>query len=158
MKNTTIVATVAILLLVGGVWWSNNLETKQLEDSGVNTSDIISKNGVHWHPQISIYANGDKQDIPANIGIGTKYASTPTYDQNMRMTAMHTHETDGTIHLEFSGTVTKENTKLKNFFSIWGKDFMELGSTVTMTVNGEESLELEEYEMKDGDKIELRYE
>ena len=41
---------------------------------------------------------------------------------------------------------------------MWGKDFMKLGSTVKMTVNGEEKAELQNYIMKDGDKIELRYE
>tara|TARA_B100000745_G_scaffold126015_1_gene82109 strand:- start:3700 stop:3861 length:162 start_codon:yes stop_codon:yes gene_type:complete len=49
------------------------------------------------------------------------------------------------------------NTKLKNFFVIWGKDMMSFGENVTMTVNGKENMELGEYEMKDGDIIELRY-
>jgi len=103
--------------------------------------------------------NDEKQDIPADIGIGTQYASMPTFDQSMRMTAMHTHEGDGTIHLEFSGRVTREDTTLGNFFQIWGKDMMsDFGTLTTMTVNGKENTELGEYEMKDGDKIELYYE
>ena len=82
----------------------------------------------------------------------------PTFDQNMRMTAMHTHESDGTIHLEFPGLVKRNDTTLGNFFRIWGKDFMSFGSSVTMMVNGKANTELDSYEMKDGDKIELRYE
>ena len=35
---------------------------------------------------------------------------------------------------------------------------MEFGSKVIMTVNGEENFEFENYQMRDGDKIELRYE
>lgn len=143
-------AAVAVALLVGGVWWSNSLQS--------SNSSTISTRGVHWHPQIEIYVKGKKQEIPANIGIGIQYASTPTFDQSMRMTAMHTHETDGIIHLEFPAHVTLDDTKLTNFFAIWGKDMMSFGSTVIMTVNGKEAAELGEYEMKDGDKIELRYE
>ena len=150
MKNTLIVSGIVILLLIGGVWWSRSLQSSD--------PDIISTRGVHWHPQLTIYVNGEKQDIPANIGLGAQYASMPTFDQNMRMTAMHTHESDGTIHLEFPGLVKRNDTTLGNFFRIWGKDFMSFGSSVTMMVNGKANTELDSYEMKDGDKIELRYE
>jgi len=150
MKNILIIGGLAILLLAGGVWWSNSLQSSD--------PNIISTQGIHWHPQIEIYVKGEKQEISANIGIGPQYASTPTFDQGMRMTAMHTHEPDGTIHFEFPAHVTREDTKLKNFFAIWGRDMMSFGSSVTMTVNGEENTELGEYEMKDGDKIELYYE
>jgi len=47
--------------------------------------------------------------------------------------------------------------KFSNFFRIWDKEFMSFGSSVTMTVNRETNTELENYEMKDGDKIELYY-
>lgn len=151
MKNILILVGIAILLLAGGVWWSKSLQSSD--------PNVISTQGVHWHPQIEIYVNDEKQDIPANIGIGTQYASMPTFDANMRMTAMHTHEPDGTIHLEFPGRVTREDTTLGNFFQIWGKDMMgEFGTLTKMTVNGKENTELGKYEMKDGDKIELRYE
>jgi hypothetical protein len=150
VKKILIISGAAILLLVGSVWWSNSLQS--------NDPDVISTRGIHWHPQLTIYVNEEKQEIPANTGIGTQYASTPTYDMNMRMTAMHTHEPDGTIHLEFPARVTRDDTKLKNFFAIWGKDMMSFGSSVIMTVNGKEDTELGEYEMKDGDKIVLKYE
>jgi hypothetical protein len=150
MKNIFVIGGLAVLLLIGGVWWSNSLQESD--------PDTISTRGVHWHPQVEIYIKGEKQEIPANIGIGPQYASMPTFDTSMRMTAMHTHEPDGTIHLEFPARVTREDTTLGNFFAIWGKGLMSFGSSVTMTVNGEENTELEDYEMKDGDKIELRYE
>lgn len=149
MKNILIVGGLIALLLIGGVLWSKSLQS--------NNPDVISTRGVHWHPKITIYVNEEKQDIPENIGIGTQYASKPTFDQSMRMTAMHTHEPDGTIHLEFPEVVKRTDTVLGNFFRIWGKDFMEFGTSVTMTVNGKENTELEMYEMRDGDQIELRY-
>lgn len=151
MKKILIIAGIVILLLIGGVWWSNSLQS--------NDPNIISTRGLHLHPKLAISVKGERVGIPANIGIGPQYASMPTFDQSMRMTAMHTHDdTDGTIHLEFSGRVAREDTKLKNFFTIWGKSMMSFGETVTMTVNGKLSTEPGEYEMKDGDVIELRYE
>lgn len=150
MKNILIISGIAVLLLVGGIWWSKSPQSSD--------PDVIAIRGVHWHPQLTIYVNGEQQEIPANIGVGTEYTSMPTFDASMRMTAMHTHEPDGTIHLEFPGRVTREDTTLGNFFAIWGKDMMFFGPLVTMTVNGKENSELGEYEMKDGDKIEVHYE
>ena len=150
MKTVLIIIGVSALVLIGGVWLSSSSRNPD--------PNIISRNGLHTHPQLEIYVKGQRQDIPANIGVGGQYASMPTYDQGMRMTAMHTHEPGGTIHLEFPATVTKEDIRLGNFFRIWGKNFMEFGSSVNMMVNGTSSTELEKYEMQDGDKIELRYE
>jgi len=150
MKNTLIVGGIVLVLLVGGAWWSRSL-------SG-GGSEVISANGLHWHPTLEIYVKGEKQNIPANIGIGPHYVSMPTFDSSMRMTAMHTHEPDGTIHLEFSGRVAKDDITLGNFFRIWGKDMRSFGTTMTMTVNGIENTEYENYPMRDGDVIELRYE
>ena len=78
----------------------------------------------------------------------------------MKMTAIHTHDdaNNGIIHLEFQGIVKKEDTKLSNFFDIWNKDINSFGQDVTMSVNGVPNIELGDYAMKDGDKIELRYE
>lgn len=144
-----IIVGVSILALLGGVWLSGESQTPD--------SDVISRSGLHTHPKLEIYVKGERQDIPANIGVGPQYATKPAYNPGMKMTAMHTHEADGTIHLEFPGMATREDTKLKNFFAIWGKDMQSFGTNMTMTVNGAPNSELGEYEMKDGDKIEMRY-
>src|SRR3989344_6121945 len=34
-------------------------------------SDIVSRGAFHWHPEVAIYVNGEKQELPANIGIGS---------------------------------------------------------------------------------------
>lgn len=104
---------------------------------------------------LSIYINGEKKEIPANLGIGAIHKP------------IHTHDATGVIHMEMQGLVTKEDTKLGNFFVIWGKQFNsncifdtcngDVG-TVKMTVNGQESYEFEDHLMKDGDKIEIRFE
>src|SRR3989338_9938235 len=33
-------------------------------------ADIVSRSGLHWHPEMSIYIKGVKQDIPDAIGLG----------------------------------------------------------------------------------------
>lgn len=118
-------------------------------------SKVLARTGLHWHSQLEIYLQGQKVPIPANVGIY------PTHEE-----PIHTHETDGTIHLEFTGLVTKNNLRLGRFFQIWGKTFnrtclLESCSTspagaVKMSVNGQPNLDYENYSMKDGDKIVLK--
>ena len=152
MKNILILVGVIAILFGGSIWWS-----KKIQESD---PQVISRTGIHWHPILEIYVKGETQLISPNIGIGIGYASKPTYDPRMKMTAVHTHDdaNDGIIHLEFEGIVKKEDTKLSNFFDIWNKDINSFGQDVTMSVNGVPNIELGDYAMKDGDKIELRYE
>lgn len=134
--------------LVGGGWW---LFTRP----GVSNEEVISRKGLHWHPELTIIIKGEKQEISANIGIGAAHQP------------IHTHDVTGTLHLEIQGLVTKDDIKIGRFFKIWGKQFSsscildfcnsEEGK-VEMLVNGQENQELENYLMKDKDKIEIRYE
>lgn len=139
-------------LAVGGVVWISTLTSS----SGASTENpVISPSGIHWHPHLSIIIKGETVPIPPGIGLsGTVH------------NPIHTHDPDGTIHLEFERRVTEKDTALKKFFDVWGKDFSQHsllgnttgeGGTVTMTVNGKENFEFENYHMKDGDKIELTF-
>jgi hypothetical protein len=110
-------------------------------------SDIASRSGLHWHPELAIYVKGVKQDLPANLGI-----------VGSSMAPVHTHEADGVIHLEFQGLVRKSDITLGQFFKSWGKDMRSFGTNLKMTVNGKENTEYENYIMQDKDKIELRFE
>jgi len=144
MKKFVTIVVLVIILLVGGAWWSKSLQS--------NDPNIISKNGIHWHPELTILIKGEKQTIPQNIGIGPQYPS--------NMTPVHTHDdaTEGIIHLEFEGVVRKKDITLGQFFGIWGKDINSFGSNVKMTVNELENNELLNYVMHDKDKIILNYE
>jgi sulfur carrier protein ThiS len=123
-------------------------------------NDIVSQEGIHWHPELAIYIKGQKQEIPTNIGIG---GTGP-----MGMEPLHTHDSSGQIHAEWQvGPIKKGNLKLARFFEQWAKTFNKdqiLDSktgeegTVKMTVNGQPNTDYENYIMKDGDKIEIRYE
>ncbi len=150
MKTILIITGVAVALLVGGALWSNSL---------VNSNpDIVSRTGIHWHPQLSIIVKGQEVAIPQNLGIGPQFAGTRGYDPQMQMAAMHTHEDLPLIHLEFMrGPVYKEDLALGQFFKIWGKDMRSFGTNMQMTVNGVPNTDYENYVMHDGDKIVLQF-
>lgn len=113
--------------------------------SRVNNPDLVAMSGLHWHAHLSIIVAGKEVPIPANIGLGAAEM------------ALHTHDAGGSIHMEFSGTVRKQDLTLGQFFRVWGKDMRSFGSNMRMTVNGKENVEYEQYEMRDGDTIELQY-
>ena len=137
------------LLVIGSIAWS-----RPSEDSDPS---LVARDGLHWHPTLEIYVRDEKIEIPADIGVGSQYAGMPTYDNGMRMTAIHTHDDAPIIHLEFPGPVRTDDITLGQFFTIWGKDMRSFGTNMRMTVNGVENTELESYSMRDGDIITLRY-
>ncbi|MBI5457012.1 hypothetical protein HY969_04725 [Candidatus Kaiserbacteria bacterium] len=142
MKNikTSYIIIAVIVLFVGGIGF-----TKYLQGSDPN---VVSRSAFHWHPTLTIYAKGEKQTIPPNIGIGAVHQP------------MHTHSEDsaaGVIHLEFGGAANREDVMLGKFFKNWGKDMRSFGMNMRMTVNGKENTEFENYVMHDKDVIELHY-
>ncbi len=148
IKNILLIAAVA--LIVGGGILSIGLLLATRQES-----EIISDQGIHWHTELSITILGQKQVIPANVGLGI--TSQP----------IHTHEEDNTIHLEFDGLVRKDDIRLGRFFEIWDRQFNQdciftncngAEGTVKMFVNGEPNLEFENYAMRDTDNIEIIFE
>ena len=160
-----VIAIGAIAVVLGGNKPESNANTTSQSQQ---SSGIVSKEGIHWHPHLAIYIKGQKQEIPANIGIGKQYSNSKWYDSMMSMTDFHTHDNSGELHWEvMEGPVTKEHVQLKAFFDVWGKRFNSTqifdnknGSdgTVKMTVNGQPNTEFENYQVKDKDQIEIRYE
>jgi len=126
--------------------------------SPITEEQIVSRNGLHWHPKLAVYIKGEKQEFSDSIGLGAVHQK------------MHTHAEDykdGVVHMEIEGLVTKDQTRLGNFFRIWGKEFSSTqvfdkkngaDGTVKMAVNGKENKDFENYQMRDGDTIEIRYE
>lgn len=115
---------------------------------------VISESGLHWHPLITIYVKGEKQEIPH---MGLSDMDVDRVHQKM----MHMHQgpnEQGIIHLKFQGLVRASDITLGQFFKKWGKDIRSFGANLKMTVNGKENTEYEDYVMQDKDKIELRYE
>lgn len=69
-------------------------------------SEIISRRGLHWHAKLLIDINGQKQVIPANIGIGVSH------------NPIHTHSADGVIHMEMPRLVRQDDLRLSQFFNV----------------------------------------
>lgn len=134
--------SLVVAAIIGSLLWFVMSQPK------IPDAEIISRTGIHWHPTLEIYVKGEKMEFPANIGIGAAHQP------------VHTHEDakEGVVHLEFQGLVRKNDTTLGRFFKGWGKDIRSLGANVTMTVNGEENIDLENYQMHDKDQIVLMYE
>ncbi len=121
---------------------------------------------IHWHPKLKIIINGEEQFIPSDIGISVgNNIDNPI--SGMKMSPTHTHESDGTIHLENNRPWQKPETlTLGYFFKVWGKNFNSScifeycngqNGSLMMTVNGKPRREFDRYMMRDGDSIILEY-
>lgn len=64
---------------------------------------------AHYHPQLLVNVNGKAVQVPGGIGVDPASGA---------MSAMHTHETDGTLHIEADRT--GEVFTLGQFFTEWG--------------------------------------
>lgn len=146
------IAVLTLVILVGGV-----ILLSRGSSSSIPEDQVVAQNGLHWHPKLTIFIKGKKQEIPANIGIGAVHQPIHTHDQDAK---------NGILHMEIQGVVVKEDTKLGNFFRTWGKKFNSSQifdkkngdeGKVKMMVNGKENKEFENYKMHDGDNIEIRY-
>lgn len=126
----------------------------------------VPKKPIHWHPHLKIIIKGEEQFIPPNIGISIGN-NIDNQISGMRMSPTHTHESDGTIHLENNRPWEKPETlTLGYFFKVWGKNFNsscisdycngENGS-LTINVNGQLNYEFEKYIMHDKDEIIIEY-
>lgn len=145
-------AAVSLAVVAGAVGW---VAWKIITSPTIAAEEIVAKKGLHWHPELAIVIKGQKQEIPANIGLGAVHQS------------MHTHDTSGTLHLEMRGLVRRQDITLGRFFEIWGKqltsscifDFCNgADGSVKMSVNGNDNSEFADYHLQDGDKVEIRYE
>jgi hypothetical protein len=72
---------------------------------------VLSSNGIHWHPHLAIVIKGKEEIISKDVGLGAVHQP------------LHTHDTDGILHLEIPGIVRLNDTRLSRFFDIWGKIF-----------------------------------
>jgi hypothetical protein len=130
-------------------------ETQHLADrfeaSGLPQSGSES---YHIHSMLRIYINGKQEPVPANIGIDPSGAF---------LAALHTHKTDGIIHMEADAPYP---FKLGQFFDIWGVKFTntQVGAyynqgknTVQVYVNGKKVANPVGYVMKPHDAIAVGY-
>jgi hypothetical protein len=152
-KNNTLIVVVVVMAVVIGGWLVFKPNGDERSDN--ESIEIISRNGLHWHPQVSIRVKGEDVPIPANIGLVGFH------------NPIHTHDNDGVAHLEFPALVANSNLRMSEFFRVWGETFNEEcifdncngeGGQMRMMVNGEPNFEFHNYMMRDGDRIEIIYE
>ncbi|MEK9176452.1 MAG: hypothetical protein AAB520_03350 [Patescibacteria group bacterium] len=157
-KDKIIIIGGGILTIVIILGISVLLSNNPSKSSGIPDDKIVVKNGLHWHPRLAVYISGKKQEFQNNIGLGAIHQKMHTHDEDYK---------DGVVHMEMQGEVTKDETRLGKFFEIWGKTFNSgqifefknsSDSAVKMLVNGKTNKDFENYQMNDGDKIEIRYE
>jgi hypothetical protein len=122
---------------------------------------------MHVHPELSITINGEKQVIPANIGIegvNGEVDHTQAQTQSSCLHFLHTHDATGKLHVE---SPIPMDYKLSDFFAVWGKEFskdqildskIDATHRIRMVVNGQESTEYGDLLLKDLEKIEIVYE
>ena len=115
------------------------------------TTDMATQFHVHVHLEISI--KGEKQEIPANIGIN-----------GLCMNPLHTHDNSGTIHIE---SPERRDFTLSDFFVVWNKTFnkdqildvkIDEHYMIRETVNDKEVKEYEHIILHDKDQISIFYE
>jgi cytochrome oxidase Cu insertion factor (SCO1/SenC/PrrC family) len=124
------------------------------QQAGVPTMMQTMNSPIHYHPQLSVFVDGRRVAVPANIGID------PRRDP-MDMAGLHTHDTRGTIHVEGA-----DNATLGKFFRIWGVPLSadRLGPyaskgrrTVRMWVDGRRSHAFGALKLADGQRIVVSY-
>lgn len=144
---------VTVIILIGAVFWLSKDSF-----SPIPQDQIITKTGLHWHPKLAIFINGEKRELEDGIGLGAVHEKLHTHTEDFK---------EGVMHMEMQGLVTKDDTKLGKFFQVWDKDFNSMKildkeatveGQIKMTVNGAENKNFENYLMKDGDNIEIKYE
>jgi hypothetical protein len=111
--------------------------------------DVAHGSGIaiHIHPHVTIFIDGQQQEIPANIGVNVS-ADT--------VLPVHTHDNTGTLHVE-STDATRE-FHLQDLFAVWGQTFSStkiLGhaATVSMTVDGQPSTAFGDLILQDDQQI-----
>ena len=71
--------------------------------------------GTHIHAHVTMYVNGTKTPIPANVGIAPDSSC---------LYWLHTHDDSGVIHIEAPEGVS---ATFGNFLDIWGQRFQQVG-------------------------------
>lgn len=97
----------------------------------------------HIHQELSITKDGVAVPIPSNIGITQGC-----------MAEVHTHEADGTIHVE---SIEPKTFTLQDFFAVYGQPLEQEGYALVARSNGEIVEDPASLVLVDHQTIELEY-
>lgn len=116
------------------------------------TKVCLSTETYHIHPHLSILVDGTEQVIPKGVGIASPTCIRP----------LHTHETDGVIHVEFE---YQRDFTLAEFFKVWNQPYgadqvwnykKDATHDLTLTVDGQPRNDWSVI-LKDQQKIVINY-
>lgn len=118
-RSTTIgIIAVSVLVVVGLV----SVVLRSQQTPGISAYPVIDyvscqstgQEGVHFHAHVSLYINGKRVLVPANVGIAP--------DGSCQYW-LHTHDESGVIHIEIPSGVS---VTFGNFLDIWAQQFRQL--------------------------------
>jgi len=154
-KQETLKGLLLVLITISiltSVYYLNLPEEKaSVEDSEYLKSEICYytlqgiKSDYHYHLQLNITINGERIEIPTNIGF-----EKDENGETLFLHPIHTYDNSGRVHVE---TTKNTTAKLGFFFDIWGEDFnskrilgysVDESHSLNMTVNGQKVETFEE--------------
>jgi hypothetical protein len=161
MKRGIIIAIVGIALIGGALLFvgrqssvpSDDVKSERTTREIATTCDPEMGQIFHIHPILEIVINGEKIEVPANIGV-----------EETCMTALHTHTPDGVIHVE---SPEKRDFTLADFFAVWEQPFSrdeilaykaDDQHHIRVTINGREVDTYENTVLRDQDQILVSFE
>ena len=146
-----------VIVIIGLFAWSN-VAARHKSSSLTNrevaltcTTDMATQ--FHIHPVLKITVNGEDKPLPIGLGIR------PTC-----MTSIHTHEGDGTLHVE---APEKRDFTLADFFAVWKQPFskdeiltyrVDATHRIRVSVNGKDMDTFENTILRDRAQIVITYE
>lgn len=146
-KNGVIIVVLVILAVAFFAWGAATSTAATWQDTDVLCLPSGHTNlAVHIHPVLSISVDGERETIPANIGI-----------RSSCMAEVHTHDGTGMLHVETATADRINELTLSHFFDVWGKDIERDGYDLTARVNGEAVNDSAGIMFEDRQEIELEY-
>lgn len=120
-KRITIFSIIGVVALaVAGLVYLVVAQSQTPANAAYPVVDNIScqsteQGGTHIHAHVTMYMNGTKTPIPANVGIAPDSSC---------LYWLHTHDDSGVIHIEAPEGVS---ATFGNFLDIWGQRFLQVG-------------------------------
>ena len=120
-KRITIFSIIGVVALaVAGLVYLVVAQSQTPANAAYPVVDNIScqsteQGGTHIHAHVTMYVNGTKTPIPANVGIAPDSSC---------LYWLHTHDDSGVIHIEAPEGVS---ATFGNFLDIWGQRFQQVG-------------------------------
>lgn len=146
---------IIVFIVILSAIWLVNLNSAEEEETNFDLMKECIQHvnlNLHIHPELEIIISGQKQAIPANIGVSLDC-----------MRPIHNHDNSGILHVEWK---RKRDFTLAEFFRVWDKPFnqnqildyqADENHEIIMTVNGQRNEEYENFITRDKDQISIIY-